>query len=149
VRIHGKSSGTGIAFWERGVKPSVVARLVELAESARLRRRAEGFAIVDTMKDGTEIWFCGEVDGEYVGWMPRKLAEARGYEPNRTEPDADLLALLVEIVLLARDWERMRNALEAIRDMRHVGVSSAGAHASHVELLQDLARVALDLKETE
>ena len=35
--------------------------------------------IADVMGNGTEIVFCGEQDGEYVGWIERESAAAKGY----------------------------------------------------------------------
>lgn len=67
----------------------------------RIEEAAKGVLLISTMRDGEEIVFCGEVDGEYVGWTPREFADLRGYS-YRADPNPELLAL-VEVVRAARE----------------------------------------------
>lgn len=71
----------------------------ETLSLAELRRLGEGGEITYTA-DGTEIVWCGEQDGEYVGWMPRESAEAKSYTVGRWG-DPNLLAL-VEVAEAAK-----------------------------------------------
>lgn len=75
----------------------------------KLRQRAASIEVASTMRDGTEIVFCGDVGGEYVGWTPRETAETHGYPVRYTPEDSELLALLEET-------ERYRLALEQIAE---------------------------------
>lgn len=75
-------------------------RTDSLLSLAELRRLGEGGEISNVTSDGTEIVWCGEQDGEYVGWIPRDLAEAKGYAPERWG-DEQLLAL-VEVAEAAK-----------------------------------------------
>lgn len=68
----------------------------------KIEEEAQGVLLISTMKDGEEIAFCGEVDGEYIGWTPRATADRNGWS-YRAQPQPALLAL-VEVVRAAREF---------------------------------------------
>jgi hypothetical protein len=56
--------------------------------------------MISPHKDGEfEFVFCGEVDGEYVGWYPREDADAKGY--NYRAPADEAIAALLKATDLA------------------------------------------------
>ena len=70
----------------------------------RLRRRNASVEIGYIDKTfGEEIVWCGEQNGEYVGWTPKESALARGYEPHRTDSDP-AVAALIDAVEAAYDY---------------------------------------------
>lgn len=71
---------------------------------SELRARYSPREIGDTLKDGTEIVFCEDFEGEeYVGWTTREVAEQKGYTPRVVEGDPGVLAL-IEVAEAANDF---------------------------------------------
>lgn len=89
------------------------AHRAEGYDLAELRRESSGRAITRQMRDGEEIVYCENHDGEYIGWTPRERAERMGYTVSRTTRQEDILAL-IEVAEAAHGLRQLEREFDAL-----------------------------------